>query len=255
MELDAREGAALDGGDNRPVMLRLGGDKRAIDGLARVRMGKVDVRAVETASDAAAVHDSELVPAHVRDAARFEPAHRSGEDPQAEAALLALLEEELHADADPEHGPVSRDPAAQRGVQAEAFEPTDGGRDVTHTRDDGQIGSDDTRRVARDQDVSARTLEGRSHAAHVPRAVVRQNHLHATPFVELTPAPSRAHASRSARPSALNAASATWWSSAPAASTCSVTPAWTAKRSSACGSSVTARPPTRSPLKARTTSA
>ena len=46
----------------------------------------------------------------------------------------------------------------------------------------------------------------------------------------------RAHASPSARPSALNAASATWWSSAPRRLDVEVQRACIANRSSACGS-------------------
>ena len=49
--------------------------------------------------------------------------------------------------------------------------------------------------------------------------VVGDDDPHSEPLVEPTAAPSREHASRNARPSALNAASATWWSSVPAAST------------------------------------
>ena len=62
----------------------------------------------------------------------------------------------------------------------------------------------------------ARSKRG-ADAAQVARAVVGENaRFTASPFVEPAAAPSRAHASRSARPSALNAASATWWSSSPA---------------------------------------
>ncbi len=46
--------------------------------------------------------------------ARVEPANRPGKKPEALAALLALLEEELQPDADAEHRPARIDALAQR---------------------------------------------------------------------------------------------------------------------------------------------
>ena len=92
-----------------------------------------------------------------------------------------------------------------------------------------------------DHRLGARPPERGADAAQVPRAVVGQRDpdacgvtrsprteadsfavasvlgfvSHSDPFVEPVAAPSIEHASRSARPSALNAASATWWSSSP----------------------------------------
>ncbi len=89
-------------------------------------------------------------------------------------------------------------------------------------------GDDHERRVAHgrgiggDLGVGAGPLQRRADAAEVARAVVGEHDLHARPFVERTPSPSGAHACRSAWASALNAASATWWSSTPEAETWSV---------------------------------
>src|SRR6185369_11981399 len=58
--------------------------------------------------------DVELVPSHVRNlermVARLEPAHAAGKDAETFDApeLVALLEQDLHADADSEERPVRR---------------------------------------------------------------------------------------------------------------------------------------------------
>ena len=63
-------------------------------------------------------------------------ADRAGQEPEAAAALLALAEEELHADADPEHGPPCRDPVADRVVEAGSRKPARGALDVADAGDD-----------------------------------------------------------------------------------------------------------------------
>ena len=135
------------------------------------------------------------------------------EEAEPAAALLALLEEELHAEADAEHRAGRRDALAQ-GVgepaasssRAAALGVADAGdhreRRLAH---DGRVGV-----TAR---LCAGAREAGADAAQVARAVVGEDDSQRAlrragrrPF---------AHASRSARPSALNAASATWWSSSP----------------------------------------
>ena len=57
--------------------------------------------------------------------------------------------------------------------------------------------------------------EREPHAAHVAGAVLADRDVHSTPFVDGSPAPSVRTAARNARPTALNAASATWCASRP----------------------------------------
>ena len=184
-----------------------------------------------------------------------QPLDAAREHAEPAAALLALLEEQLHADADAEHAagrrrraraaPSARPRRASPRAALAAL-PTPA---ITAS---GALANGG--RVAVTTRLRTGARERRADAAQVAGAVVGQYDFTARPS-STAATPPREHASRSARPSALNAASATWWSSSPAASTCSVSPAWIAKRSSACGSSVSASPPTRSPVKASATSA
>src|SRR5206468_12561945 len=103
VELDAGEHAALDGGHDATVVVDLG------DGGAAVRpgcvaVGEVDVGSVEAVEQLGRPEDDECVPAHVRHTARVEAPYRSVEQTQPATAFLALVEEELHADADAEDG-------------------------------------------------------------------------------------------------------------------------------------------------------
>src|SRR5439155_5223359 len=69
-------------------------------------------------------------------------------------------------------------------------------------------------------DVRVQPCERREDGTHVAGPVVADGDLHNTPFVEGIPDLSAFTAVRSARPTALNAASATWCSSLPVDSTC-----------------------------------
>ena len=181
-------------------------------------MGEVDVRAVETVEDARRPGERELVPAHVRHGRRVELANTAGEQTQALAPLVALLEEDLEPDADAEHRPAGIDAVAQHSPRAA---PAPRRRapawPTPATTASGARG--DLRRIRRDDRLRARAGQRRADAAQIAGAVVGEHDLHASPFVDWTPPDAGAHASRSARPSALNAASATWWSSVPAAVT------------------------------------
>src|SRR2546425_12325033 len=254
MELDARESAALDRRDDRAVVLGLGDGDRLLR-VAGIGVREVHVGPFESGEKRGLPKRPELVPPHVRDAPRAHAAHGPPQEAETLPALLALLEEKLHAHADAEHRPAGFSPLSQRLCQAALFEHPRGGAEMSDPGDDRERCLADSGCVARYLRLRARALQCRADAAHVARTVVGQYNPHAAPFVERTPPPSRAHASPSARPSALNAASAMWWSSAPADSTCSVKPPWSASRSSACGSRVRARPPTRSPRNASATSA
>src|SRR5581483_4687495 len=247
------EAVALHGGDDRAVVVDVGGRDRVV-GNARERVGEVHVAAVEPLEERALSAHAQLVPAHVGNTARTEALDTPREEAETRATLLARAEQELHSHADPEHRPARPDPGGERLVEPALAQAASRAARVSDAGDDGERRRLHLGGVLRDNRIAARTRQRRADAAQVARAVVGEHDPHSAPFVE-PPPPLGAHASRSARPTALNAASATWWSSSPAASTCSVSPASTANRSSACGSSVSARPPTRSPRNASSTSA
>ena len=144
----------------------------------------------------------------MRHAPRSQPTHRTFQEAEAAAALLALLEQELHADADPEGRPALCDALSQRARNRP--EATGGALDVADARDHRERGLEHLGRIRRDDRRRACTTESRAHAAQVARAVVAEHDLHESPFVDRTPASPDAQASRNARPSALKAASATW---------------------------------------------
>ena len=113
-----------------------------------------------------------------------------------------------------------------RLVEPVQRQPARGALDMTDSGDDGERRLAHLRRVDRDDRIAPRTHERGRDAAQVPGAVVGDHDphaiapaRHASPFVDWMPEPPVAQASRSARPSALKAASATWWSSLPDAST------------------------------------
>jgi len=93
-------------------------------------------------------------------------------------------------------------------------------------------------RVAAHDTADAQVRECRSNRPRVTGAVVDDDDVtHSDPFVERTSEPSRVRAWASARPTALNAASATWWSFSPVAVTWSVIRAFgraTERRGSPC---------------------
>ena len=128
----------------------------------------------------------------------------AAEERQAAAALLALAEEELHAEADPEDGPRRGNALAQLLGDPARFELDGRARCVADTGDDGE---GRLPQVVRDDRLRAGALERRADAAEVAGAVVCDGDSHIAPFVE--PLAPGAIATRSARPSALKAASAT----------------------------------------------
>ena len=84
-----------------------------------------------------------------------------------------------------------------------------GARDVADAGDHGKRRLGDVGRVDGHDRIGARARERRADAAQIAGAVVGEHDLHARPFVDCTPPAAGAHASRSARPSALKPASAT----------------------------------------------
>ena len=110
--------------------------------------------------------------------AGLEAPDRAGEHAEPFAALVALVEQKLHADADAEHGPAGRGARADRLVDAGCREPTRRARDVTDAGDDRQ------RRLAHAVASSVTNgsaparVKAEAEAAQVPGAVVRDGDLH-----------------------------------------------------------------------------
>jgi hypothetical protein len=159
MKLDARDGAALNGGNDTAVMVGDGRNDVVVRRLDRVAVGEVDVLPVETRGDGRALCDLELVPAHVRDSARTDPAHGPGEDPEPASTLLARTEEELHADTDPEQRPTGCDTIAKRIVESCRLEPARSAFDVTDARDHRERRAPHNCGVGRDRRLGARAGE------------------------------------------------------------------------------------------------
>ena len=155
----------------------------------------------------------------MRDACGAQPLDTAREDRQSAAALFRLAEEQLHPDADAEERPTGAGAGEERVRQAALLESAGRRSGVADPGDHGERCPLDLAGVFGDDGIGAGTLERRADAAQVPGAVVGDGDPHSEPLVEPTAAPSSEHASRNARPSALNAASATWWSSVPVAST------------------------------------
>src|SRR5579872_4450458 len=190
MELDAEESAAL----------------RCCDDALRVRarerrLGRVRVREVEVVAELV-----DTRPADARHAAFAQSHGAPGNEAETldAAVLLALLERELQAEADSEHGTARVDARAQRVVEAALAEPVHRCGRRADARQHSEIR---TRDVV--DELDAETREGERNGTHVAGAVVADRDVHIVPFVDGIPSPSRRTATRNARPSALNAASAT----------------------------------------------
>src|SRR5437763_7892310 len=223
MELDSGESTSLCDGDD--ILRVRGGAGR----LRRVRMREVERLAQPV----------DVGPADARDAALAQAHRAAGDDaePFHAAVLLRLVERELQPEADAEHGPAVVHSVAERVVEPAPAQ-------AVHRR--ARRSNAGKHREVRSRDVAgqarAEARERDLDRARIPGAVVADRDIHMTPFVDGMPSPSRFTATRSARPTALNAASATWCSSRPLDST------WIAMRA-ACArldSTCTARPGSRS---------
>ncbi len=108
-------------------------------------------------------------------------------------------------------------PAATRSRSASSSEAVrSAGHRAARGADAGEHGQVRRRRLPPGRSSAKRVapepLEREPDRAHVAGAVVADSDpRHSTPFVDGTPLPSGATAARSARPTALNAASAQWW--------------------------------------------
>ena len=114
----------------------------------------------------------------------------------------------------PSTGRPAGDARPQRLVVAALAQAGHRGARRADAGQDGEIGSRDVV-----DELGAEPVERERDRAHVAGAVLADRDLHSRPFVDGSPSPSRATATRSARPTALNAASATWCASRPDAST------------------------------------
>ena len=119
------------------------------------------------------------------------------------AVLLGLLDRQLQTEADAEHGAAVGVAGAERDVVAAHAQALHRGACRADPRQDGEIGVVDV-----GSQLGAETAERDLDRAHVAGAVLADRDSHNRPFVDGSPAPSRAVATRSARPRALNAASA-----------------------------------------------
>src|SRR5262249_14091683 len=138
------------------------------------------------------------------------------------AELDALLEEDLHADADPEKGPTRERRVADDVDEAGRLQVLDAGTERTHPRQHDSVRTPDVARIAAhpDLDVASglvrRALEALGGAPQIADAVVDDRD-HRMPLVESTPwmRGSIAVAASRARASPLNAASIMWWGFRP----------------------------------------
>src|SRR5579862_3328279 len=219
------------------------GDEALRPGRGRGCRGGIRVREVERA----AIVD--LGPAHPRHASLADPLCAAEEQAEAWDApvLLRPLERELQAEADSENRTTVVEALSQRLVVTARAEPVHRGAGAADARQHREVRAADVVREAR-----AQPRERQRDRAQVAGAVLADGDVHSTPFVDGNPALSLRTAARSARPTALNAASATWCESRPVASTwiearvacarlasmCSARPGSLSSRSSACG-----RPP------------
>src|SRR4029079_15904858 len=114
VELEARDRAALDRGDDRGAVLDLGDGDRLVRGTTE-GVREVDVLAIEAQEQLGLAVQAQAVPTHVRDVRAAEPANRAAQHAETAAPLLAVLEEKLHPEADSEHGAAGFD-ALTEGV-------------------------------------------------------------------------------------------------------------------------------------------
>src|SRR4051794_9063945 len=199
MELAADERAGAHLGDEAFRPRRRAGRDR------RIRMGEVERAAA-----------ADLRPAHAGHTA-FLDAHRAARnetEPLHPAVLPRPFERQLQAEADAEHRAPRRDAGTQRLVMAAVAQPRHRRARRSDPGKHRKVGGGDVR-----DDRCSEPLERELDRTDVAGPVLADRDPHRTPFVDGRPAPSRATATRSARPTALNAASATWCASRPEAST------------------------------------
>src|SRR3989344_3075516 len=166
--------------------------------------------------------EADLVPSHVGDL-QLPPGgefpHLSGKDPQAPfrgAGLLALLEEELVAQADAQEGLPRKDPVPDRVHEAPPPQVPDRGAERSHARQDQGVKSGETAGARDRSDAGADDFQRLGHAAEVAHVVVHESEqalFHSRPFVDGISLDERDLPAACARALAvpLKRASAMWW--------------------------------------------
>src|SRR5581483_6473440 len=194
------------------------------------RNGRIGHRFVRVREPVRLATRVDLCPADARDAVRLEPHGPARHDAEAgdAAVLLALVEGELKAEADAENRTAGLMTLAQDA--GGGTEPVHRRARRAHAGEHCEVGP-----LEVVGDLCAEPADGELDGAHVARAVARDRHrLHIRPFVDGSTSLSLRMAALSARPVALNAASATWCASSPVESTCSPSRALSAKLASTC---------------------
>ena len=186
------------------------------------------------------------------------------------AVLVAALEEQLEAEADPEERAVVGDPAPDRVDEPGPLQTLHCGRRRADAGHDERVGVPEVVGTRRADDVRPDGHKRLLDADEVARAVVDDREPRqapgagrVAPLIRASPSSrplprrrgSGSQAARSARPSALNAASARWWSFRPLPRTWIVAPAVRANASIACSTSWSGSSPTRSPRNGSSTTA
>ena len=157
-----------------------------------------------------------LGPAHARNPVGLDSHGSARQDPEAldAAVLLRPFERKLEPEADPEHRTIGGHTCAQHLVEplpAQLVHRRPGRADAGQNR---EVGSRDIV-----DELGAEPPKRDLDRPDVPGAVVAHGDPHRLPFVDGIPLDSTRSAVRSARPTALYAASATWCASRPEAST------------------------------------
>ena len=149
---------------------------------------------------------------------------RPARSPSASASPSSLASKKSwKPEADAEARSAGANPVAQRLEQAALAQVDHGRRGGADTRNDDRVDAGQSRRFVGHDDLGPDRRQGPGDADHVRRAVVqdgdpdRRRLIRATPSWRRDPdvADRRRTAARSARPSALKAASARWWSLRP----------------------------------------
>ena len=181
-----------------------------VDRLDREAVGEVDVLPVEALEQRRGPGQARVCSSPC--AAPFGRAHgaRDPREARARRRPRRCAEEQLHADADAEHGPPCSRALADRLVEADACESSRGALDVADSRDHGERCFSDRRGVDSDRRLGSGAGERRGDRAQIAGAVIGAARPSRDPLGRADPAAARRDRLLSAWPSALNAASATW---------------------------------------------
>src|SRR4051794_6708502 len=228
MELHAPDPVACNRADELVAVLRRA-EHDPVRGDRRERMHVVEGRRVGQPLDQRRLlPPSNRVPADLRDLQprRIEGADLAGEQRKTTGAteLDRALEQELHAQADAEHGHTLRTPLANQVVEPTLGDGAHRLRERANSRQDEPGRRADPLSVVGDLHVGAHVLERLLDRTQVAHSVVEDGD-HSRPFVDGTPDAfgSKAAASRSARANDLKQASTMWCGSRPRSTvTCSV---------------------------------